>query len=319
VDLLQVFRKRKEKKFLEDTQLKTKDNTISFCDEKGNEMYTTKETWLHNILLPDIKANYTNADKLYSLLISALNDKYEKDIIEAGKQLYSIDTDKERSACIYAIILMKNNQLDNAEYILKDAINKVGETGSLMTNLAKVYADMYKDELKMKSLIRGLEIDPNQDNGLDWYLSIIKEEMGEEGYINALKQVSQFKNAWRAYLLLAKKELEQSNINNALAYYKTAFDQVEKLSYNMAVQISGDLGTHGYINKIIELIEPHFDVKTHGIAVGNNLIKANIDLGYYDKARKILDELKLEYNPTWKKSLDFWDEKLYEISFKEQK
>jgi len=319
MDILKIFRKRKEKIFLNNEQLENKDNIISFCDEKGKDMYTTKETWLHNVLLPDIKKNYYNPDKLYSLLILALNDKFEQYIIDAGKQLYSIDKDMERSACIYAIILMKNNQLENAETILNDTINNIGATGTLMTNLAKVYADMHKDELKMKVLIQGLEIDPNQDNGLDWYLSIIRDKEGEEGYISALKKVSQFKKAWRAYLLLAKKELEQSNITKALEYYDIAFNRIEKLSYNMAVQISGDLGTHGYIEQILELIEPHFNIKEHGINVGNNLIKANIDLGYYDKARKILDDLKMEYNPTWKKSLDFWDDKLYEIAFEEQK
>jgi hypothetical protein len=43
------------------------------------------------------------------------------------------------------------------------------------------------------------------------------------------------------------------------------------------------------------------------LQVGNNLIKANIDLGRIDVARKILDQLYSLKRPDWKESLAYWD------------
>ena len=57
---------------------------------------------------------------------------------------------------------------------------------------------------------------------------------------------------------------------------------------DLLMQMSGDLGNNGYRAEIIRLVEPYFDPAFHGLQVGNNLIKANYDLGQLDTARRIL-------------------------------
>ena len=76
------------------------------------------------------------------------------------------------------------------------------------------------------------------------------------------------------------------------------------------MQMSGDLGNFGYLQEILEHITPHFDPKTHGIEVGNNLIKANIDTGQLNAARTIIQKLQLLQRPDWQQSLGFWEGEL---------
>jgi hypothetical protein len=73
------------------------------------------------------------------------------------------------------------------------------------------------------------------------------------------------------------------------------------------MQIGGDLGKHGNLRELLELTEPRFVPDLHGIQVGNNLIKAHLDLGEIEPARKILDQLYALKRPDYKQHLDFWD------------
>jgi hypothetical protein len=70
--------------------------------------------------------------------------------------------------------------------------------------------------------------------------------------------------------------------------------------------MSGDLGMHGLLLELLELTEPYFIPETHGLEVGNNLIKANIELGHLDRARQIVNQLRMQPRPDWKLHLDYW-------------
>ena len=55
--------------------------------------------------------------------------------------------------------------------------------------------------------------------------------------------------------------------------------------------ISGDLGSHGHIAEIVELIAPRYDADRHGPATGLNLLQAYLALRNADAAQHILDIL----------------------------
>ena len=74
--------------------------------------------------------------------------------------------------------------------------------------------------------------------------------------------------------------------------------------------MSSDLGRMGHLPELITLTEPRFDVNVHGLPVGNNLIKANIDLGQLDAARKIVDAHYALKRPDWAQTLGFWDNEI---------
>jgi hypothetical protein len=71
--------------------------------------------------------------------------------------------------------------------------------------------------------------------------------------------------------------------------------------------ITGDLGKRGFLAQLLEIGVPRYVPEKHGIAVGNNLIKAYLDSGRLAEARALVERLFAMNRPDWKSSLTFWD------------
>jgi hypothetical protein len=91
-------------------------------------------------------------------------------------------------------------------------------------------------------------------------------------------------------LLAAREKLEAKDLPAALAIYEelvaTAGDRPDVL-----VAISGDLGLHGHVTEIIELVAPRYDAERHGPATGLNLLQAYLAVRNADAAQHVLDIL----------------------------
>jgi len=286
-------------------------NMIRVFDGYGREMFIPKEAWRTNVLPGTIKANWNNPEALYGIILNALNDGFRSDVVAAAEHLYEIDPIPCRAACVWGIILKDEGRLDAAENVFRDFIAKYGEDGSILTNLAKVHSQRKNDSKAEEILWRGLEVDPNQDNGLLWYQSICREREGADGAEAALRRVAAQPGSWRAQLWLARTALQTRNLEGALAYYSESLSRVGKPApADMLMQISGDLGNAAHLPELLQLVEPQFVVEMHGLQVGNNLIKAHLDLGQLDAARQILNQLYALKRPDWQQALQFWDTEL---------
>ena len=283
-------------------------NLIRVFDEFGRELFITKEQWRKSVLPGTLKSNWNNPDQLYGIIVGSLNDGFQADITDAAEHLYRIDSTPARGACIYGIVLMKNNRLDEAESVLRSHIQQHGEEGYLLTNLAKVYSARNEIQKAEETLWHGLEIDPNQENGLGWYAAMYRERSGDVAGQDALSRVAAISGSWRAQLWLARAALDAHDVAKALGYYRESLSRVrDPIPADLLMQISGDLGKHGYLRELLELTESRFAPALHGLQVGNNLIKAHLDLGEIEPARKILDQLYALKRPDYKQNLSFWD------------
>src|SRR5258708_8837157 len=252
---------------------------IQVFDKYGREMFITKDQWRTNVLPGTLKANWNNPEQLYGIIFGSLNDGFFADVLEAAERLYRIDHDLPRGVCLYGIVLMKNNRLDEAERVLSRQIQKHGDDGSVLTNLAKVYSARNEKRKADDTLWHALLVDPNQENGLVWYEAINRERDGEEAGLEAFRRVAALPGSWRAQLWLARAALKSRNLEQALAYYHESLSRVGKsVPPDLLMQMSGDLGNAGHLPELLNLTEPHFDVHVHGLPVGNNLIKAHLDL-----------------------------------------
>ncbi len=94
----------------------------------------------------------------------------------------------------------------------------------------------------------------------------------------------------KARLLAARERLEAKDLPGAMAIYDevlaTAGDRADVL-----VAISGDLGTHGHVEQIIELVAPRYAADRHGPATGLNLLQAYLAVRNADAAQHVLDIL----------------------------
>ncbi|MGH9967100.1 MAG: tetratricopeptide repeat protein [Pyrinomonadaceae bacterium] len=281
-------------------------NLIRVFDKYGQEMFITKDEWRLKVLPDAIRSRWNEPDELYAIIVGALNDGLHLDVLDGAARLYSIDPLPLRGTCLFAIVLMKNAQLDEAERVLRSYLEKYGEDGVVLTNLAKVYAERNQTQMAEGTLWHALELDPNQDNGLDWYQALQHERGGEEARVNALQRIAALPGSWRAQIWLARAALESNNLQQALGYYRDSLSRLGQLvPANALMQISGDFGNHGHLSELLELTEPHFAVESHALQVGNNLIKAHLDLGHLDQAKHLLDQLYSLKRPDWRETLGY--------------
>lgn len=88
----------------------------------------------------------------------------------------------------------------------------------------------------------------------------------------------------------ARRLLEARDLAGAM----TVYEQVLAVSGDRAdvlVAISGDLGVHGHVSQIIELVAPRYDAERHGPATGLNLLQAYLVARQPEAAQHLLDIL----------------------------
>lgn len=94
----------------------------------------------------------------------------------------------------------------------------------------------------------------------------------------------------KAQLVSAREKLEAKDLPGAMAIYeellRAAGDRPDVL-----VTLSGDLGSCGYVEQIVELVAPRYDAERHGPATGLNLLQAYLATRNTTAAQHLLDIL----------------------------
>jgi hypothetical protein len=91
-------------------------------------------------------------------------------------------------------------------------------------------------------------------------------------------------------LATARERLEAKDLPGALALYEEILAHAGDRA-DVLVTISGDLGTHGHVAEIIELVAPRYAADRHGPATGLNLLQAYLAVRDADAAQHVLDIL----------------------------
>jgi len=92
---------------------------ITVYDAYGREVKIARNEWRDKVFLPNLQRKWNEASELYNLIVSGLNDGLAADLLPAAERLLEIDAVPERSHTILSIVLMKNDQLDTAESMLR--------------------------------------------------------------------------------------------------------------------------------------------------------------------------------------------------------
>jgi Flp pilus assembly protein TadD len=286
-------------------------NLIRVFDKSGREMFIPKATWRTNVLPGMVRSNWDSADRLYQTIVTALNDGFAADTVDAANRLYAIDGNQSRATTVLGIVMMQTNRLDEAERLYNSYLAKHGNDAVVLTNLAKVHAQRGDQTTAERILWQALECDPNLDNAVLWYFVAAREKGGEDGETAALRKLAALPSSWRAHLWLARKALRDGRPDDALATYTeclAAFTGPAPVDFLM--QASGDLGNAGFIKMIVQLFGSAFVPEVHGLLVGNNLMKAHVELSNFDEAARVLQRLKSIQRPDWQETLRFWENEI---------
>ena len=280
-------------------------------DDYGRTYEISREEWRTKVLPGNFQKNWNKPDDLAGLIHNSLTDGFIADCLEPARQLHRIDPQPKRGATFLAVTLLQLKKFDEAEKVVTDALRRHGEDGALLTNLAKAQSGKGDGALAERTLWHALEVDPNFDNGMLWYVAIHRDRGGDTAAQEALHRVAALPGSWRAQLWIAKAALKSKQLPEALDLYRECLARIGKpMPADPLMMISGDLGNAGHIPEILQIVAPHFDATAHGLLVGNNLIKAHLDLGQLDAARRILDQLFQQNRGDWKEHLSYWDTEL---------
>lgn len=281
---------------------------IVVYDAFGREASISRTQWAESVLPGAINRAWSQPDELYQIIVTSLRDGLRKKVIEASKHLFATDTNRSRATCLWSIVLMDEGRTDEAERILRKFCSQNPDDGYILANLAKVHSLRGQAKQAEQMLWHSLEVDPNQSHAVGWYWSIHHERGGNrEGY-EALKRIALLPGSWRAQLWLAKEALRSNQLSEAMRLYRESLARAGKpIPADLLTQISGDMGNSGHSAQMLDLVAPLFVPNVHGLDVGNNLMKAMVDLRQFDRASAILESLFQQRRSDWQRTLQFWE------------
>jgi len=286
------------------------EGVVRVYDQFGRSITIGREAWRRDVLLPNLTANRDNPDALYELIVSALNDDFATDVLEPARWLADTDRDPQRGATVLGVALLQIKDNAAARDVLERAIARHGETAYLLANLARACAGLGDDPRAEALIWRALELDPNESTTLNWLIARLLARGGQQAVLAAYARAAALPGSWRAQLWLAREALARGDLVGATRLYEEALDRARPVPADLLMQLSGDLGNRGHTDLLVRLTQPRFDLEAHGLTVGNNLLRAYLQLGMVAEARQLLEQLYSQQRPDWRDQLNAWEQQL---------
>lgn len=148
----------------------------------------------------------------------------------------------------------------------------------------------------MEDLWFSLCDDPNQEEVLPELLDACQAKGGPVAVRAALEELILEQGSWLPQLYFARILLEEKNIGQARDLYQSILARPESLDYELFT-VSADLGKFGYAEEIPSLVADLYDVSSHNIYIGLNLLQAYRDTMQPDAGMALLTNVRRYDNP----------------------
>ena len=286
------------------------EGVVRVYDQFGRKVEIGREAWRKDVLQPNLQLNRDKPDALYELIVGALGDEFAADVLEAARHLHATDPQPRRGAMLLGAVLLQLKDFTGARAVLEHAISQHGEDTYLLANLARAYAGSGDQARALQLIWRALALEPNEETSLNWLIANANTRGGQAAVLAAYTRAAELPGSWRAQLWLARYALERGDLAETTRLYEEALGRAKPVPADLLMQLSGDLGNRGHTELLVRLTQQHFDLAVHGLTVGNNLLRAYVDLGMLAEARKLLEQLYKLQRPDWREQLIFWEQKL---------
>ncbi|PYG85626.1 hypothetical protein LY28_03314 [Ruminiclostridium sufflavum DSM 19573] len=268
----------------------TEKDFVECYDERGQKIFISRDEMKNTVLPEQFKNHWNTADALYNDILLALKDEFNDEALDAAKHLVHIDENKERGYTTLAAAYLAKDLYGEAEKTLNEYIKLFGKTGIILTNLARVHYSIGERERALELIWESLCMDPNQEATLQWWIILNSEAEDKKQYLDLLKKITAINGSWLPQLYLARYYLEQRDLESAKPVYEyvlsTAADELPVLYI-----ISGDLGNNGYIDEIIDIAAPLYDVDKHDVMAGLNILHAYIQTRNYIEGQMLVNKM----------------------------
>ena len=293
---------------------------IRVFDSYGRELPIPREEWRTKVLPHNLAAARADPDQLAGVLIDGLQNGFAPELVSDAEQLARTDRNAVRAAILLGVVYMECWRLDDSERVLREVLAGHGDDATVLFNLAKIQSLRGDRAGCDATLWRALEVDPNQENAFAWYTATRRDVQVAQPAVEPCQKVAALPGSWRAQIWLAREALQRSDVPAALKYYDEALANApQPAPTDLLMQLSGDLGKAGRIAELVERLAPRVSPERHGLAVGNNLLKAYVDLGRPAPARGLLDALFAQGRPDWRETLDFWAVQISRLELEQRK
>ena len=263
---------------------------VSLFSDSGTQVQIDRASW-RKVLLNKFSEDRDDPEKLFAALVTAIKDDLVDDCEATARRLLQIDPEHRRATTLLAHVLTQTGKADEAEGLLLASLAEHGEDAVVRNNLAKVYAVRGEDDRVLETLRECLELDPNEENSLQWWVAIKREREGEEAARELLREIAERDGSWRASIWLARMEIEEGQIEMAVSRFRQVLASAS-VDGEALTTISGDLARAGHLDAAIELVDPVYEAQRHGPYAGLNLTMAHAQTGNLERARAVLDEVE---------------------------
>src|SRR4051812_27847842 len=285
------------------------ERVVRVYDQFGRTVTIGREAWRRDVLLPNLSANRDNPDALSDLITSALGDDFAADLLDSARWLADHDPQPRRGAALLGAVLLQLRDFAGARDLLQAAIASHGDDAYLLANLARARAALGDAAGARTLLWRALQLDPNEAATLGWLIAVTAPD-GQPAVLDAYARAATLPGSWRAQLWLARDALARGDLAAATRFYEEALSRAQPVPADLLMQMSGDLGNRAQTELLVRLTQPRFDLAAHGLTVGNNLLRAFLELGRFGEARALLEQLYSRQRPDWREQLLQWEQQL---------
>ncbi len=285
--------------------------TITVFDSCGWRKDIPREEWRSKELPRFFHESWHDPDRLERVIFDAIKEGFFAECLKPARHLAHLDP--QRGVALLCDVLLHLEKFAEVEKLLNESLRKYGPQGDLLVELAKAQSGLGKQVLAEATLERALELDPNHEYGLWWYASLHRQHGGKPAELGALRRVAAGSGAWLARVWLARHALDDQDLPSALLLCRQILQRTGGPPGDAAVQITGTFAKHGHFKEAVELCAPFFDAKRGHIKLGNNLLKAYVELGDTASARSVLEQLAAQHRPDWITILKFWEDQIVRL------
>jgi tetratricopeptide (TPR) repeat protein len=262
-------------------------------DASGARYEVTEDIWRDKILPSMIQESWNKPESLYQTLHLALTDGFFEQALPGAKRLSELEPASERATLVLANAQWKLGQLDESLLTVEQFHARASPTATTLTHLATLAAERGGSDRAAALLWKALQLDPNNAKAAGWWPLLERDRMGggRDAHVNALRRLAKLPRSWRALVGLARVELEEKQIERAIALFEDAL-RIDSDANDLLLTISGDLGNAGRPGDGLRLVAPYYDSRRHDPLIGTNLLQAAVAIGDSRLAEQVLASLE---------------------------
>jgi tetratricopeptide (TPR) repeat protein len=284
---------------------------VDVYDSFGRQVSLTLDRWRSLIFEPTLKAAWNQPDELAACVSRSMQDGLTTEALPASARLLELEPRVPRAVALHAAVLRSLKRFDEAQSLLEKHLEGEGDSLAALLGLLQVFLAKENNQEARPIVSRILLLDPNNSLAYRTFIDAARRDAGASGEQQAIYRIATLPNSWRARLWIAKRQLDEGDLEAALQTYDEALNMTARpVPEDFLMGMTGDLGMHNHAAEMVALGEPLFDPMHHGLNVGNNLMKANLDLGNLRRTRELLDSLYALAQPAWQSQLVRWEEAL---------